>query len=66
MVSARVDWARDLLETTVVPVERIGRVAGLDGPAVLRATFHRHLGTSPQQYRALFSHQPAPARTRQG
>jgi transcriptional regulator GlxA family with amidase domain len=58
LTSARVDWARDLLETTAVPVERIGRVTGLGSPAAIRATFHRDLGTSPQQYRALFSHHP--------
>jgi transcriptional regulator GlxA family with amidase domain len=62
LTSARVDWARELLETTDVAVERIGQIAGLGSPAALRATFHRHLGTSPQKYRALFTHHPAPAR----
>jgi transcriptional regulator GlxA family with amidase domain len=59
LTTARVDWARELLETTVVPVEQIGRITGLGSPAAVRATFHRHLGTSPQGYRALFSHNPA-------
>jgi transcriptional regulator GlxA family with amidase domain len=61
LTSARVDWARELLETTDVPVERIGEITGLGSPAALRATFHRHLGTSPQKYRALFTHDPAAA-----
>jgi transcriptional regulator GlxA family with amidase domain len=65
LTSARIDWARELLETTAVPVERIGRITGLGSPAALRATFHRHLGTSPQKYRALFSHHPAPGRDAQ-
>ena len=61
LTSARVDWARELLETTGVPVERIGQLTGLGSPVALRATFHRHLGTSPQKYRALFTHDPAAA-----
>jgi transcriptional regulator GlxA family with amidase domain len=61
LMSARVDWARELLETTDVPVERLGHITGLGSPAALRATFHRYLGTSPQKYRALFTHHPAPA-----
>jgi transcriptional regulator GlxA family with amidase domain len=56
LTSARADWARELLETTAVPVEEIGHLSGLGSPAALRATFHRYLGTSPQQYRALFRH----------
>ncbi|HEX7165223.1 MAG TPA: helix-turn-helix domain-containing protein [Trebonia sp.] len=59
LTSARVDWARELLETTDIPVERIGQLTGLGSPAALRATFHRHLGTSPRKYRALFTHRPA-------
>jgi transcriptional regulator GlxA family with amidase domain len=57
LTSARIDWARELLETTTVPIEQIGHLSGLGSPAALRATFHRHLGTSPQQYRTLFRHQ---------
>jgi transcriptional regulator GlxA family with amidase domain len=57
LTSARLDWARELLETTTVPVERIGHLSGLGSPAALRATFQRHLGTSPREYRTLFRHQ---------
>ena len=53
---ARIDWARELLETTDVPVERVARLSGLGSPAAFRATFHRHVGTSPADYRATFQH----------
>jgi transcriptional regulator GlxA family with amidase domain len=56
LTGARIDRARELLETTDEPVERIGRLTGLGGPASVRAAFHRHLGTSPQEYRTLFRH----------
>jgi transcriptional regulator GlxA family with amidase domain len=57
LTDARIDQARELLEATTVPIEQIGRLAGLGAPASLRAAFHRHLGTSPQAYRTLFRHQ---------
>ncbi|MEV7869970.1 helix-turn-helix domain-containing protein [Streptomyces sp. NPDC088124] len=56
LTDARIDRARELLEATTVPIEQIGRLTGLGAPASLRATFHRHLGTSPQEYRTLFRH----------
>jgi transcriptional regulator GlxA family with amidase domain len=56
LTGARLDRARELLETTSQPVEHIGRFTGLGAPAGVRAAFHRHLGTSPQQYRTLFRH----------
>ncbi|NIH83793.1 GlxA family transcriptional regulator [Amycolatopsis granulosa] len=62
LTSARIDWARELLEATDVPVERIGRLSGLGSPAALRAAFHRHVGTSPQEYRTLFQHRREPGR----
>ncbi len=56
LTSARLDLARELLETTAVPVKRIAGLSGLGSPAALRGTFHRHLGTSPHDYRATFRH----------
>ena len=56
LTSARLDRARELLETTDQPVEHIGHLTGLGAPAGVRAAFHRHLGTSPQEYRTLFRH----------
>ncbi|PSL05437.1 AraC family transcriptional regulator with amidase-like domain [Haloactinopolyspora alba] len=56
LTSARIDRARELLEETNVPIERIGDLSGIGSPAALRAAFRQHLGTSPRQYRALFRH----------
>ncbi len=56
LTDARLDRARELLETTAEPVEKIGRLTGLGAPASVRAAFHRRVGTSPQAYRALFRH----------
>jgi transcriptional regulator GlxA family with amidase domain len=56
LTNARIDRARELLEITAEPVENIGRLTGLGAPASARAAFHRHIGTSPQEYRSVFSH----------
>jgi len=56
LTDARIDRARELLETTTEPVEGIGRLTGLGNPASVRAAFHRRVGTSPQEYRSLFRH----------
>ena len=56
LADARIDRARELLETTTEPVENIGRLTGLGAPASVRAAFHRRIGTSPQEYRSLFGH----------
>jgi transcriptional regulator GlxA family with amidase domain len=61
LTGARLDRARELLETTSQPVEHIGRFTGLGAPAGVRAAFHRHLGTSPQEYRTLFRHRTTAA-----
>jgi len=62
LADARIDRARELLETTAEPVENIGRLTGLGAPASVRAAFHRHIGTSPQEYRSLFGHRTPPIR----
>ena len=56
LADARIDRARELLEMTAEPVENIGGLTGLGAPASVRAAFHRHIGTSPQEYRSLFGH----------
>jgi transcriptional regulator GlxA family with amidase domain len=61
LADARIDRARELLEMTAEPVENIGRLTGLGAPASVRAAFHRHIGTSPQEYRSLFGHPHADA-----
>lgn len=62
LADARIDRARELLETTDLSIERVGRLTGLGAPASVRAAFHRRIGTSPQDYRQIFRHPPAPAR----
>lgn len=59
LTDARLDRARELLELTDEPVENLGRLTGLGSPASVRATFHRRLGTSPHEYRAMFRHRSA-------
>jgi len=56
LTDARIDRARLLLETTTEPIENIGRLTGLGAPASVRAAFHRRIGTSPKEYRAVFHH----------
>ncbi|MFF1745213.1 GlxA family transcriptional regulator [Streptomyces mirabilis] len=63
LTDARIDRARELLEASAVPVEQVGRLTGFGAPASLRAAFHRHLGTSPQEYRTLFRHKAESAHT---
>src|SRR3989440_7013096 len=66
LADARIDRARALLETTNEPVANIGRLTGLGAPASVRATFHRHIGTSPQEYRSLFGHRTPERSARRG
>jgi transcriptional regulator GlxA family with amidase domain len=56
LADARIDRARELLETTNEPIENVGRLTGLGAPASVRAAFHRRIGTSPQEYRSIFHH----------
>jgi len=53
--AARVDAARELLETTEWTVDRIGEHTGLGAGAGIRSAFHAHLGLSPRAYRSQFS-----------
>jgi transcriptional regulator GlxA family with amidase domain len=62
LADARIDRAREILEKTTEPVENIGRLTGLGAPASVRAAFHRRIGISPKEYRALFQDR-APAST---
>jgi transcriptional regulator GlxA family with amidase domain len=59
LADARIDRAREILETTTEPVENIGHLTGLGAPASVRAAFHRRMGVSPKEYRALFQHRAA-------
>jgi len=54
LADARIDRAREILETTNEPVENIGRLTGLGAPVSVRAAFHRRIGISPKEYRAVW------------
>jgi AraC family transcriptional regulator, transcriptional activator FtrA len=52
---ARIDRARELLEGTALPIERIAERCGLGTPATLRHHFRKKVGVSPATYRRRFS-----------
>jgi transcriptional regulator GlxA family with amidase domain len=54
LLSARIDRARELLETTRQSVDRVAEHSGLGTAANLRAHFRRAVGVSPSQYRQAF------------
>ncbi|GAA3505553.1 helix-turn-helix domain-containing protein [Streptomyces prasinosporus] len=55
LLAARLDRARELLETTGLAVDHIADRCGLGSPSNLRLHFRRVLGTSPSAYRAAFT-----------
>ncbi|MFE6735310.1 GlxA family transcriptional regulator [Microbacterium sp. NPDC057650] len=52
--TARVDRARELLETSDLPVEQLAPLCGLGTPTNLRDHFRRVTGTTPTAYRRAF------------
>lgn len=52
---ARVEIARRLLESTALPVERVGEAAGFGSTPTFRRVFSRRLGVGPRAYRARFA-----------
>lgn len=54
VLRARVRRAQELLETTGLAVEAVGRAVGFGSPAAFRDQFRRAAGTSPQAYRQAF------------
>jgi transcriptional regulator GlxA family with amidase domain len=61
LVSARLSLARELLETTEFPVDRVARDCGLGSAANLRLHFRRALGTTTAVYRRTFTRSGYPA-----
>jgi AraC family transcriptional activator FtrA len=55
---ARVDRARELLESTTLPIDHIAERCGLGSPTTLRHHFRRKVGVSPADYRRRFSQSP--------
>jgi AraC family transcriptional regulator, transcriptional activator FtrA len=52
---ARVDRARELLESTMLPIDHIAERCGLGSPTTLRHHFRKKVGVSPASYRRRFS-----------
>ncbi|WP_246012373.1 GlxA family transcriptional regulator [Myceligenerans xiligouense] len=55
ILRARVDTARELLENTRLPIDRIAEQVGLGTGSNLRLHFRRLLDVSPSEYRATFA-----------
>lgn len=55
LVGERLRLAREMLETTAWPVERIATECGFGSADTLRHHFRRRLATSPARYRASFN-----------
>lgn len=51
LLTARLQRARDLLETTALPMDRVAEAAGFGSVAALRLHFTRHVGAPPRDYR---------------
>lgn len=47
----RVERACQLLQTTYIPVEEVGRLSGLHHPGTFRRVFRKHMGALPAAYR---------------
>ena len=58
LLDRRLHRARELLEMTALPVERIARTAGFGSIETFRYHFVRHVGTTPAAYRSTFRTNP--------
>ncbi|WP_083874331.1 GlxA family transcriptional regulator [Nocardia paucivorans] len=61
LVHRRLQYARELLETTDLAVERIARASGFGSIETMRHHFARHVGTTPTAYRVAFQQRHPPA-----
>ena len=50
----KLDVAKDLLETTPLPLEHIAELSGFESSATLRHNFRKFLSISPKEYRTQF------------
>jgi transcriptional regulator GlxA family with amidase domain len=57
LLTARINRARELLETTTLGVEQVAARSGLGSATNLRARFREALGTTPTRYREVFQGQ---------
>jgi AraC family transcriptional activator FtrA len=63
LVAARVELARELLESTALPIETVAIDSGFGSAVTMRHHFRRKLGVSPSDYQQRFARQPAAARS---
>jgi transcriptional regulator GlxA family with amidase domain len=61
LLHSRVERAKELLESTALPVGEVARLSGLGSADSLRAHLVRRAGLTPTAYRAAFSGTPAGA-----
>lgn len=61
VANARLARAQQLLETTDLPVERIATEVGFGAALSLRQNFSEQFGTTPSEYRRIFSSRPVAA-----
>ncbi|WP_107660559.1 GlxA family transcriptional regulator [Nocardia suismassiliense] len=54
LLHARLDRARQLLETTELPIDQVAEAAGFGTSMTLRRHFTREVGTAPRAYRNAF------------
>jgi AraC family transcriptional regulator, transcriptional activator FtrA len=55
LLGARIAAARDLLESSRLPIEQVAATAGFGNAATMRHHFRRVLSTTPAAYRSQFS-----------
>ena len=55
LLQQRIDLARELLETTDLPIDVVARRSGLGTADSLRAHLQRRVGLTPTAYRTAFS-----------
>lgn len=58
VIGERIRWACDLLETTLLPIERIATDCGFGSADALRHHFRIRIGVSPGVYRRSFARRP--------
>ncbi len=59
LLHQRIDRARELLETTDLPIEHVARQSGLGTAYTLRSHLLKRVGLTPTAYRAAFTQHPA-------
>jgi transcriptional regulator GlxA family with amidase domain len=64
LLDQRLGRARSLLESTDLPIEKVGELSGLGTANNLRHHFLKHLGVSPGDYRRAFPATQGPGRGR--